>query len=117
MINLNSIYIPKKIFNSLDLKHQIEISIIDNIAWFNIIKLDYEFCKTFLILLKSVIEFFCENNVKYIKQYLNKEDLEFLNKSTSSYVEVDSEYSIFCVSIKLEDFINQMVNLLGIKPI
>ena len=115
LANMNSICIPNKIFNSLDFKHQIEISIIGDIAWFNINKLNYEFCKTFLILLKDVIEFISENKAKYIKQYLNKDDLEYYTKS--SFVEEDLEKSVYCASTKLEDFVEEIANALGIKKI
>ena len=67
----NNLFI-NKIFDSIDNKHQIEIKIelIGEYAWFNINKLDYENCKTFLILLKRVIEYLSSKNVKIIKQYV-----------------------------------------------
>ena len=52
-----------KQFVSLDENHKINISIINNIAWFEIIKLKQEEYKTFIYLFKEVIEYFNKNNI------------------------------------------------------
>lgn len=103
----------KKIFNSLDKKHQIEITIIDEISWFNINKLDYEYCKTFLILLKDVILFLNQNNVRFIKQYIYGEDLEYFKKS--SYINVDD--NTYVVTSEIIHFLSELVSVLGINKL
>lgn len=107
--------IETKYYNSIDQKHQIEIKIIDDISWFNINKLDNQFIKTFLILLKKVLEDLSSLNVKYIKQHLNINDLDSYTKS--SFVEYDIENEIYTVSTKISDFIEEIISALGIKPI
>jgi hypothetical protein len=102
-----------KIFKSLDNNHEIEISIIEEISWFNIIKFDLNHIKTFLILLKDVIIYMNQNKIKYVKQYIYKEDLEHIKKS--SYIEYDSDK--FVITTDLIDFIHEITNLLGIKKI
>lgn len=79
MENTNNIKISN-IFESIDKKHKIEISIIDDVGWFCIIKLDYENCKTFLILLKQVMEYLNFKNIKCIRQYIYEEDLKYFEK-------------------------------------
>lgn len=102
-----------KIFDSIDMKHQIEIKIIDDISWFNIIKIDYEKCKTFLILLKSVIEYLNLNNVKFIKQYIYEEDLKFFEKS--SFLDINNNQYI--ISTDIRDFLLELVNALGVNKL
>ncbi len=102
-----------KIFKSIDKKHEIEISIIGEISWLNINKFDSDNIKTFLILLKDVINYMNHNKIKYIKQYIYKEDLEYIEKS--SYIEYDSDK--FVITTNLVDFTHEIGNLLGIKKI
>jgi hypothetical protein len=104
-----------KIFNSIDVKHQIEIKIdyIGECAWFNINKLDYESCKTFLIVLKEVMEFLNSNNIKIIKQYVYEEDLNFFEKSSHS----DIGNRKFIISTDIIHFLSELVNALGINKL
>ena len=104
-----------KIFDSIDKKHQIEINLLDDVAWFNINKLDYENCKTFLILLKSVMEHFSLNNVKFIKQYICEEDLKYFNFKKSSYLDIGN--SQFVISTDIIHFLSELMNVLGIKKL
>lgn len=106
-------YQLKKIFNSIDLKHQIEISLIDDIGWFNINKFDFELYKTFLLLLKDVLIYLSTNNVQYIKQYILETDLEYFKKS--SYIELENNEYI--ISTKIIDFVSEMTSVLGIKKL
>jgi hypothetical protein len=110
--NVNNIVIAN-IFESIDKNHQIEINLIDDIAWFNIIKLDYENCKTFLILLKRVIEYLNLKNVKFIKQYINEEDLKYFEKS--SYLEIDNDQ--YVISTEIIYFLSELTNALGIQKL
>jgi len=105
-------YSNKK-FISIDKNHEVEISIIENIAWFNINKLEYEYYKTFLYLLKDIITFFSENKIQYIKQYVIDTDIEYFKSSTFLKIS-DNQYVI---STKIEDFIKELINVLGIQQV
>lgn len=100
-----------KIFNSIDNKHQIEITIIDNVSWFNINKFDFDNMKTFLILLKDVMTYLKNNNIEYIKQYVLEEDSKFFNKSQI----INLYDGIWIVNTKIENFIDEFVCVMGIK--
>ena len=102
-----------KIFNSVDSKHQIETNIIENVSWFNINKLDFESFKTFLILLKDVMVYMKNNNIMYIRQYIIEEDTLYFKKS--SIVNLDE--NTYTATTNIADFIDEIVNLLGIKKI
>ena len=102
-----------KIFNSIDNKHQIEINTIEDISWFNICKLDFESFKTFLILLKDVMTFMKNNNVKFIRQYIIEEDIIYFKKS--SIVNLDK--NMYMVTTKIDDFIDEIINVFDIKKI
>ncbi len=110
----NNIKYTNKLFNSIDKKHQIEISILDDVGWFNINKLDCESCKTFLLLLKQVMEYLSLNNIKYIKQHIMYEDLD--NFPNSSHVE-SANGNYYIVSIDIENFVLESVNALGINKL
>ena len=99
------------LFESIDKKHQIEIKLIDDISWFNIIKLDYENCKTFLILLKRVMEYLNLKNIKFIKQYIYKEDLKYFEKS--SYLDIGNNQ--YVISTNIIHFLSELMNVLGIN--
>ena len=103
----------KKIYNSIDNKHQIEINIIENISWFNINKLDFESFKTFLLLLKDIMTYLKNNNIKYIKQYIEEKDTEYFKKS--SIINLDKNY--YMVTTYIDDFIDEIILVFGIKII
>ena len=110
-MNIDNNYYINKIFDSLDQKHQIEISLIDNIAWFNINKIEYQSCKTFMYLLKDVIEFLSIKNISYIKQHILYGDLELFKSSTNIQIN-DNEYII---STPIANFPNEIIDVLGIQ--
>ena len=103
----------KKIFNSVDNKHQIETHIIENISWFNINKLDFEIFKTFLILLKDVMMYMKNNNVLYIRQYITEEDTMYFKKS--SVVNLDE--NTYVVTTNIADFIDEIIEVFGVKKL
>ena len=103
--------INNKYFDSLDGSSKIEISIIDDITWFKIIKLDYENYKIFLYLLKDVIKYLNENNIKYIKQYVEKDSIQYFE--TSNYLEIEDD--IFIVTTEISNFLNEIIKVLGIN--
>ena len=108
---MNNIYKLNQVFISIDRKHQIEISIIDNIAWFNINNIDYEFFKTFLDLLKDIIKILSINNITFIKQYVLETDLEFFKHSDYIYMSDNT-----CViTTPFDKFIPELINILGIN--
>ena len=104
-----------KIFDSIDSKHQIEIKIelLGEFAWFNINKLDNENCKTFLIVLKKVMEFLSSNNVKIIKQYVYKDDLKYFEKSNH----LDIGDGKFIISTDIIHFLSELIYALGINKL
>lgn len=112
-LNQYSNNIISKTFNSLDKKHQIDIKIIDDVAWFNINKLDYENYKTFLLLIKNIISFLNDKKINTIKQYINEKDLIFFEKS--SYVNIGNNQCI--VSTDIIHFLSELVNALGIQKL
>ena len=84
------------------------------VAWIcNINKLDYSSCKTFLYLFKSVIEFLSEKNINFIKQNIEKNSLHLF--PSSSHVDIDNNTCI--ISTHLSNFVQEMVNALGINTI
>jgi len=102
-----------KLFNSIDNHHQIEITTIDDISWFNINKLDYPNYKTFLILLKDVIKYLSDNEIKFIKQYIRDEDLDYFKNS--SYLDIgDNKYVI---TTNIINFLPEITNALGIQKL
>lgn len=110
-VKLTSDKIVNKIFNSLDNKHQIDIKIIDDIAWFNINKLDCDQCKTFLLLVKDILNYLNKNNVNTIKQYIYAEDIEYFKKSSC----VDIGNNEYIVSTNIIHFLSELTNALNIK--
>jgi len=102
-----------KVFNSIDDKHQIEISLLENIAWFNINKLNYESYKTFVLLLKDIISFLSKNNVTNIKQYVYKTDLKYFNNSSHICINDDK----YIINTYITDFLPEIINALGIQKL
>lgn len=101
-----------KTFNSIDYTHTIKIDILDDIAWFYP-EIKYDNCKTFLLLIKDVIQFLNINNIKYIQQYICGEDLKYLINST--WIQLNDD--VYLCSTKLEHFLSELINLTGIKKI
>lgn len=104
-------YELNKIFASVDNKHFIEISLIDKIAWFRIINIEYESYKTFLDLLKDIVKYMLDSNITHIKQYIVSNDLE--NFKYSEYI-LSSE-DIYIITTPFDKFIPEIVNALGIN--
>lgn len=101
----------EKIFESIDKQHQIKITIIDNIAWFNINALNYKLYKTFLLLLKDVMSYLASHNITHVKQYVSVDDLE--NFPSSSHVDLDG--GVYIISTPIINFLEELSNALGIK--
>ncbi len=101
------------IMESLDLKHSIQITIIREIAFFQIIKFNPDFQKTFVMLLKDVVEKFTSNNIKYVKQNIIDEDKIYFKNSNIE----ESEDGSFVVTTPIVSFIDDMISVLGIKKL
>lgn len=101
----------EKIMESLDLKHKIKVSVRADIGWFEIIEFNFEHQKTFIILLKDVIEHYKKGSVEIIKQYVTEEDKNYF--SNSNIIKIDD--NIYEVTSQINKFIDDMVSVLGIK--
>ena len=106
-----------KLFISLDKLHKITIKIGNcNFCWFNIDSFNPKNCKTFIMLIKEVIDFISSKNIKNIKQYVYSDDCSyFKNSQINKYIEDDK--NIFIIDTKIEDFIEEIVNVFDIKKI
>ena len=109
-----------KEFYSIDKKHSISINILfsnleDNISFFEILSFDFLNYKTFLFLFKDVVEFLSKNNVKYIKQYILKSDIN--NFKTSEIININNDTNIVLITTSIENFSNETYNALGLKTI
>jgi hypothetical protein len=99
-----------KNFISIDKCHKFNINIIDNTAYFAIVSIEPTECKTFLLLLKTGIEYMATNKVQFVKQHIIEEDvIEFKNSH------IISENGVFVVKTKIEDFLFELCNVLGIQ--
>ncbi len=73
------------LFTSIDKIHTIELIIFGDIAELKIITFHYESYKTFLLLLKTVIEYMTSKNIIYVKQRILETDISLFNYSTYVY--------------------------------
>lgn len=99
-----------KNFYSIDKYHSFNINIIEDTAYFSINTIKPEKYKTFLLLLKSGFEYMIKMNVKYVKQYITKEDINCFQKST-----IIEENNTVIVKTKIEDFLFELCDALGIQ--
>jgi hypothetical protein len=102
------------VFRSYDNLHKINLTIEneDN-CWFNIDSFNTNNCKTFLILIKEVIEFINNKNIKNIKQYIHTEDCNYFKNS------IINKYDdkIFIVKTEIKYFVEELIRVLEIKLI
>ena len=112
-MNSNNSNIISKNFTSIDKDHEISTRVIDDIAWFQIEKVNFEKFKTFILLIKDCVDYFRMNNIQYIKQYISYNDTEFFKQSEIS--NIDSE--IYTVTTPISNFIDELVCVLGIRTI
>ncbi len=114
-------YTITKVFKSIDNKHSCTLTIypdisLENICYFSINNLEYEHYKTFLLLLKRTYEYMCNNNVKYIKQFINIEDVELFRNSHIIYINNNNNNDII-VKTNIVDFIDEICYAVGIQQI
>jgi len=98
-------------FISIDKKHKIKIILMNDVALFEIIEINNEFYKTLLYLLKDIMIYIKKNDIKYIQQTIMESDLELFKLSQSLKIN-DNEYLIITT---IENFMNEIVDALGIK--
>ena len=103
-----------KLFKSYDDEHEIEISLINNeTVWFTINKFNFKFYKTFLLMFKESVEYMNDNNIKIIKQYVNKNDVSYFKNSTC----IEHALNVYIVSTPIQKFTTDMINVLGLQII
>lgn len=88
--------------------HAFKISIVDDTAYFQLEQLKEENYKTFLLLLKNGFEYMCDNKVKYVKQYINEDDIVNFKKS-----EFLKNNDIVIVKTHIDDFLYELTGALG----
>ena len=96
--------------DSIDNKHKIKLQIYEDNAIFTIVKLDFEFYKSFLILLKDIIHNLNSKNIKNIIQYIEKDDC--INFTKSNIIKIDNTTCMIVTNINI--FAEQMYEALGI---
>lgn len=95
---------------SIDNKHKIKLQINGNNAIFTIIRFEFEFYKSFLMLLKDIIHDLNSKNIKNIIQYINNDDCVNFNKS--EIIKIDNDICMIVTNINI--FAEQMYDALGI---
>ena len=93
-----------KTFVSIDKNHSFTMEIIETTCYFRIEMLEPKKYKTFLLLLKKGFEFMIENNIKYVKLKINKEDKNNFRRCT--FIE---EEDITIVKISIDDFLIEIL--------
>jgi hypothetical protein len=109
---MEQMFVEKK-FISIDKEHIINTSVLENIAWFQIELANFSHYKTFFLLVKDSIDYFRNNNIKYIKQSILISDAQSFK--FSEFVEIDE--SIGMITTPIEKFIDELVCALGIDLI
>ncbi len=74
------------LFTSIDKVHAIELVIFGDVAELSIITFHYESYKTFLLLLKTVIEYMTSKNINYVKQRILETEISLFTNSTYIYI-------------------------------
>ncbi len=102
----------KKEFESIDLKHKFNIDYLEGeLCLFSIEKCDFSNIKSFIFLLKELVEFLQEKKIKYINQIVNTEDKVYFKKS--NIIEIGNDCHKIITPI--EHFMTEMVSVLDIK--
>jgi hypothetical protein len=108
------------LFTSIDKLHTIEITIFGDIAELSIITCHYESYKTFLLLLKKVIEYMTSKNIKHIKQRILESDISLFNNSTIDtyiYNNNQSHVRTVLISTPIVHIAEEIYNALGLERV
>jgi hypothetical protein len=110
------------LFTSIDKLHTIEITKFGDIAELQIIAFHYENYKTFLLLLKNVIEYMARENIKFVKQKILETDIPLFTKSTiDTYIQKgekdkDSIRTVL-ITTPIIHIAEEIYNALGLKKV
>lgn len=105
--------IHQETFESLDKNHLITTSISKKLGWFKIEKINAENFKTFVFLLKDIVEYYHKNNVEIIKQFTDIESIKYCK--FSKIINLDDE--IYEIETELKFFMEEIINLLNIQKL
>ncbi len=112
-MNTEKKLITDKKFISIDQSHDIDTTIIEDFCYLTIIKITPENYKTLLLLFKDIILYLNIRDVKYIKQFINYEDIQSFKNSTIS---ASDEYNNFAwITTNIEDFMVEICHTLNIN--
>ena len=109
---MEKMFVEKK-FISIDKEHIINTSVLENIAWFQIELVNFTHYKTFFLLVKDCVDYFTNNNIKYIKQSILISDAQSFK--FSEFISIDE--SIGMITTPIEKFVDELVCALGIDLI
>ena len=102
--------IIEKTFKSIDDKHSFNIMIIEDTAYFEITSIESKYYKSFLLILKDGFDYMCKYNVKYVKQTVTENDIEFFNKS-----EIIKQNNKVIIKTNINDFLIEICDALAIQ--
>ena len=101
-----------KLFMSIDDKHSIDINIMHNVSIFQIIAFDYENVNTFIHLLKNTIKYLHDNNIIYVLQEINNDDIEYFSNSI-----ITEQNNKIIAKTPIDYLADDIINALNIKII
>ena len=104
-------YINKN-FTSVDNTHFFKTFILGNIAWIEIININFNNYKTFALLIKEIVEYFITNEIFYVCQHIDINDSQYF--TNSEIIHYENEIT---VKTPIKYFIEDIINALGIKII
>lgn len=116
---MNNLINDKK-FTSIDKSHEIDTTIIEDLCYLTIIKITPENYKTLLLLFKDIILYLNLKNVKYIKQFIQCEDIQSFKNSTinicdDTHLGVDNNNNFAWITTNIVDFMEEICNALNIN--
>lgn len=102
-------------------KNKISIALIENIAYFEINEVTYEYYKSFAELLKTCYNYMLDNKVEYVKQYVVEADVELFKGSSLVDLGVQivqsSDPDIYIVTMPIDVFLENTINAIGMKTL
>ena len=105
---------PIKIFNSIEMFHSISINIINETdCFYDLLLYNPEEYKSFILLIKEIIEYLNNNKIKYIYYSIPKK-LYF-----DSFITIENNETEYEIVIKttLIEFINQIIQIHNIQQL
>ena len=105
------------LFTSVDKLHTIELVIFGDIAELSIISFHYESYKTFLLLLKKVIEYMTSKNINYVKQRILESDIPLFNNSTYVHTNDQGHIKTVLITTPIVHIAEEIYNALGLQRV